>query len=530
MARGQAPAMQVTTLPAPIGGVDGRFSLASNRPENCTYAYNLVPTEYGLRTREGYREWVIGLGGLGVRTLIPSRGVTGSESGDALFVTTNEGIWDVTTPAVPPVSELTFTTQTDAAGWGHYTHYTDDAGNSSIFLADSANGLFEYDISLGTWAQAPGIIGVDVTNIVFVVVHKQRIWLIEKDATHAWYLPIGAKAGTVQRFEFGSKFKHGGELVGLYNWTLDSGSGVDDVLVGVSRAGDVLPYTGSDPSQVYSWELIGSYFIGDVPAGRRVASEFGGELHLLSDYGLVSMSDLLRGVSNTGQAMERTQKVSRFIRDDMDLYAQDRGWEIKFNTNEGVLLVNTPKRIDQYLQYRANLAVGDGGAWGFWRGVPGLTFEPWRNRLMIGTEDGRVLRMDTTVDESTIADPVGKPVEFSLLGNFLDFGGPGRFKWGSHARPDFLATQRPSFEAKFVYDFDIAELPQVGAPVDVPQSAWDSSLWDAAVWGADRAVAHSRLFGSWGPGRTMAVAIRGSSVTRTTLASYDVMWHAGGPL
>ena len=80
----------------------------------------------------------------------------------------------------------------------------------------------------------------------------------------------------------------GGELVGLYNFTMDGGDGVDDYLVALSRAGDVVIYRGDDPSLIDLWNIVGTFYVGELPAERRVANEYGGDLYIISVFGMIS--------------------------------------------------------------------------------------------------------------------------------------------------------------------------------------------------------------------------------------------------
>jgi len=512
--------------------MDGRINLASNDPNNAVYAFNLVPSEFGLRTREGYREWQIdiesGVGlGFGVRTILPFHGDTEDGTKDKIFVCTNEGIWDVTIDGGTPVLDAVFADQSDDAGWGVFTHYTTDAGLDIMFVADSANGLYTYDPVGDVWAPTVGITGPVIADIVYIIVHKQRIWLIEKNSTSAWYLDPGAIAGAATQFHFGTKFKHGGDLVGLYNWTQDGGAGTDDYLVAVGRAGDVIPWEGADPAFAVSWQDIGTFYIGDIPLGRRIASEYGGDMMLLSDFGLTSMADLTQGVSTTPRAQSLPLKIARFIRTDMDTLATSRGWEIRLDSNEGILLIGTPRRVNgEYLQYRVNLATD---AWAFWRGVPMLTSNTWHGAQMFGTLDNRIMRMDVSSDDLTIAGSEGDAIEFSILTNYNDLGSPGIHKYGEFTRPNFVSTLEPSFETRISYDYATTELP---ASEGLPQPGsfvWDVAKWDQALWSSSQIVPFTKLQGSWGPGRTIAIALRGTARARTTLASVDVLWRDAGP-
>ena len=531
---GKQKTLQESVLPAPIDGIDGRLNLASNSPLNCIYAFNMVPSEYGMRTRSGYREWAINLEtapdmGLGVRSLVPYNAAETATS-PKLFAMTNEGIWDVTTETETPTLVEAFPQTVGDAGFGNFTHYTDGSGLDTVIYADEVNGLYEYDPVLDTWSKwtATEIQNVDPNDLVFVVVHKQRLWFVERDTTDGWYLDVAAKNGPATKFTFGTKFRYGGDLVGLYNWTLDSGAGVDDFLVAIGRKGDVLPYRGDDPGFASSWDIVGTYYVGEVPAGRRGASEYGGELRLLSDYGLISMSDLLKGVVLAREQKDSDLKIARFIREDMNLYSQDRGWEIRFNVSDGEVLINTPKQLDgSYLQYVLNVAVS---GWGFWRKVPGITFETWNGSMMFGSEDNRVLRMDVTVDEITFAEPQGEPIEFSVLQNYTSAGAPGRNKMGHFIRPDFLSDRPLSINVQFLYDYNVTDiLPASGALPASTLALWDTAIWGQALWSEDAVRPLVALRGSWNYGRTMAVAMRGQCVARPTLVSYDILYEVLGP-
>jgi hypothetical protein len=260
--RGGQQVSKSFVVPAPIEGIDVSKGLAGGNLANCLYSYNLTAAEYGLRVRNGYREWAINLdngSGLGVKTILPFGGEDTDLSDDRLFAVTNEGIWDVTTYAAAPTLALDFLAPgnggdiTDEAGYGVYTHYVTLAGAKLMYYADSRNGLFQYSAATGLWVRATTITGPDLEKVNFVMTHKRQLWMIEQDSSSAWYLEEASVSGAADEFFFGSKFIHGGNLAGLFSWTIDGGIGVDDYFVAVSRAGDVLPYQGTDPSSVDTW-------------------------------------------------------------------------------------------------------------------------------------------------------------------------------------------------------------------------------------------------------------------------------------
>lgn len=530
---------QSSRFPAPNRGIDTRVSLTEGSPEYCVYTYNLCPFEYGLQVRQGYREWQIGIdngAGAGVHTIIPFDGIEEQGVDDRLFAVTNEGIWDVTTYAAAPVLKTTFLDQNTNAGYGVYAHYVGNDESNILFYADNFNGLFSYDPVADTWAQTTGIEGPVIENIRFIVLHKQRLWLIEENSTYAWYLPVGSIAGTATKFYFGSKMKHGGNLEGLFNWTVDGGDGVDDYLVAVSRSGDVLPYRGDDPSDANTWSLVGTYFIGEVPRGPHIGSEHGGELFLLSSFGLASMNDLLQGAgftrNNLSSDASASAPVTALLRDEMKKTIDDYGWAVRSIPSEGAMLVSTPKKESQrYIQLYFNVVMR---GWGLWRDVPVEAFDSWNNYVVIGTADNRVMLMDITVDDATITPPEegtnGEPIEFSILTSFQNLGQDTLFKHASLVRPDFLSEAEPTYNIQVKYDYNITE-PQIAtAPPFLGGDVWDVGLWDEALWSTTEQENFSDVRGGWDYGRYVAIAMIGKARNKTRLIGWDVVYTVGGPL
>ena len=538
----QEQKLQITTLPAPNGGVDARAALGNQELDNSIYSYNVVPNELGMTVRSGYREWCTGLdngaSNQGVRTIIVFDGSVTEPSDNRLFAITNEGIWDITTYNAPVFTAAAFPDTTGEAGYGVFCHYTDEAGEDFLFYADSVNGLWEYTASSGVWAASTGIIGPDSTKVAFIMIHKQRLWLVEQDSTVGWYLPIASKNGQATEFFFGAKFTHGGELFALINWSVDGGIGLDDYLVAVSSAGDVIPYQGGDPSITTgadAWNTRGTYFIGKVPQGRRFFSEYSGELYLLSSFGVIAMSDLLRGVDSRDNSHKSlTFPISIYLRKALFETSEQLGWEPEFLPSRGLLLINSPRNntTGKEIQYSMNIATE---GWGLFRDVPSQVFAEWDNRIFFGTLDNRVCIMDTPRDDVLIDqnDPLadGKPILFSLLSAYSDAGAPGRFKRGQMVRADFISELDIAFRSKILYDYEIGEkfYPITGLPEE-SVGAWDIGVWETSVWGAGEPINKNKLQGTSGMGRMLAIAIQGEAVDTARLLSFDVMWLDGGPI
>lgn len=528
--------------PAPFKGVDARIALATGDQTHCIYAYNLVPSEYGMKVRKGFREYQTGIGsGFGVRTIIPFDAVEQDGLSNKLFATTNEGIFNCTAVGGTPAQALVFADQnTASAGYGIYLHFTGQDEEDLVFYADSINGLFTYDVNADSWAQTAGIVGPVTEDIRFICVHKNRIWLVEENKNYAWYLPVNAQAGPAEKFYFGSKFENGGNIAGMFSWSIDGGAGNDDYLVVVSRAGDVLVYQGNDPETVTDWGLRGSYYIGEVPPGASFGTVHGGDLYLLSIYGLNSMGDLLQGVDsaalfNSEDTTSPSAKIAEIVKTRLARTVRSYGWAIRRTPSESGILVSGPEEPGrnniQYF-YKSTIA-----AWAFWRDVPMTSFDTWQGAVLFGTADNRLCLMDTTADEVKLVPPAppetnGQPIVFAVLSSYWDLGAPGLYKRVKLIRPDFISRAAPSVATAARYDYDLNEnvFPITPAPAGTDSGLWDISLWDTALWGSGAGQNFAPIAGSWGMGRNVAVSMQGETIEELTFIGWDVIHDTGGPL
>jgi hypothetical protein len=368
--------------------------------------------------------------------------------------------------------------------------------------------------------------------------HKKQLWLIEDDVSFAWYLPAETNSGQASEFFFGATFRHGGNLAGLFNWSVDGGEGVDDYLVAVSRAGDLLAYRIEDPSIAAQVALRGQYFIGAVPKGNRFASEQGGNLHLLSVYGLISMNDLLNGVDGKNiNADTSTYEIAAIIRFAMEPRRNELSWQLNNIPSQGSLLICSPINQNQrYIQYAYDYTQQ---GWGLWRSVPMLCFDEWRGVVYFGTADSRVCAMNVNIDNIQINDPPtgtnGTAIPFSILTTYKHLGEPSRFKRGKYIRPQFVAASPPVFTTSFRYDYDLSEVQNTGGSAALGDGLWDDGsntlgTWNQSNWAEGLGIGQDRVDGGWGIGRSVAVAMSGNSRTDTTLISWDIVWDWGEPL
>ena len=495
-----APTVNSYTFPASVGGINTASSLMMMPPEDAIYAYNLMPSEYGMRLRKGYREWAINCVvdstlNNDVKTILPFESNSRNLSFNRLFAVTSEGIWDVTnsgelnpTLAILP-NAAAWTLNDDPAGYGVSCEFTNDANQHYMFYADGLNGLWQYVQNTSGWVQpvsgtadtewytadsSDNRTAFPVQDIVFVMVFKQRIWVILEDDSDAYYLPIASVSGQLTKFVFGAKMPHGGNLQGLYNWTLDSGIGVDDMLVAISRGGDVIIYQGADPEAAapnVPFGARGIFFIGETPASRRIAIDYGPDLYILSTYGLVSLNTLLRGEFITGESPSK--KISRLLREDVKSGKNFSSWQLVVNPSDGFLQIITPNSgSGVYLQYNMNTQTQ---AWGFWEGVPILGANSFAGEYYMGGKNGVVYIYDGAVDGLTLDG----------LNVFQDSPavpeGPEWFAFDDEFICDGTQTAKTEYLVDLITPLVINTLYTVvySIKANTPINLWENNLFDA---------------------------------------------------
>jgi hypothetical protein len=529
MARGNlGPKLTPARIPAPTGGINTMDPGTELPPRDCLYAFNLIASEQGLRSRSGWAEWCTGLTGTivnEVRVVMPFQG--SSVGAHRLFATTDRGIYDVTSTTTSPVLVLAFASSSTISGWGVAAAVVTTGGHFLVY-ADEVNGLHYYSETTGAWAAytsgsgAGQISGVDPAAIVSVTVWKNRLWLTQRDTAKAWYLDVGAIFGTATAFNFGQRFAHGGYLVGLYNWSTDGGSGLDTALVAIGAGGDVAIYLGTDPSSASTFGLKGVWFVGAVPAGRTVATDLGGDLMILSTLGAVPLSKLIIGNPVIDRTQYATGKIDTLFAQLASNSLNTRGWAMHTHPTDNAFLLLIPTTMGESTTQLAMSLVTRG--WSRYRDLPLLCAAVWQGELWFGTKDGRVCRNNGVLDERLLSDPSsGTGVQWSVL---TPFRGDATQKQVQSVRPIILADEAsPTYAATVRYNFDTTEPDEPTPSADSSPGSWDYGL----VWGTinvDAPVSSTSLSVTLGsdndfPADDASILLNPGKATGEQIVDYD---------
>jgi len=291
----------------------------------------------------------------------------------------------------------------------------------------------------------------------------------------------------------------------------------------------MLIYKGTDPSQVNQFTGQGVWYIGRMMQGRRNAINMGGELLVMTNYGIMQMSKLISGAPATDESVSITFKINPRINTVMQRMQEFYGWEMVYNPRDQITIVITPKEISQpYKQFVYNTATR---AWCEFSGLPMKTAVMWRNKLYFGTDDNRVCTYEGYLDRVLLnpAEGTYEPVEWESLTGFQGFSEPAQNKRVHFLRPLFIGAATPVYRIVARYDFNLT--PPQGSAI-FPATAggiWNLASWDFSTWGGGYVVAQVPKGGS-GLGRYVALYMRGRSASELTHVGTDTLYDTGGLL
>jgi hypothetical protein len=392
-----------------------------------------------------------------------------SAGSNKLFACSDNGIYDATAGGAIGAAAHTLTN-----GYCSGVNFTNSAGGNFLVLANGTDKVKEYN---GTsWqdidgTSTPAITGIATTDLDFVWSFKRRLFFIEKNTLSVWYLPVDSIAGAASEINLGPLFKRGGRLVAGTNWTIEGGEGADDYCVFLTSEGEAAVYKGTDPSSANTWALVGVYFLGR-PVGRRVFTRFGGDVLVLTEQGLLPLTQALASAS-INYKKSITDKVRQAFIDARNGGATLTGWECVVHAARGALFINVPVTDSQFEQFVMNTVTG---AWCKFQGWNGYCFEVHDGKLYFGTLGAVVKAWDGYSD-------YGSDIVASAQTAYLSFGRKTGLKKPTMFRP--LLSVDGSFELRWGFSTDYEVPPAVsGTSQRGTQTAaiWDAASWDDTLW------------------------------------------------
>lgn len=471
---------QIYSVPAPVGGLNGKDAVANMSEEDAVIIDNWFPQPASIAVRNGYTSYATFTGNC--ETIMYYAGGATSKVFTAVNNAGTRSIFDATSGGALSVAVVGGAGNTIQAVTSTIYDYANFAtpGGQFLTVVNGADPPLQYTGGTNTWSVS-SITGSGLTpsNLFTVTVYKQRLWFAEKNTFNVWYLPVQSITGTALQLNLGSYFKLGGSIAALCTWAVDNAGGLNDMLGVISTQGEVVVYMGTDPSSVTTFSQVAHFRIGQpVVKGNRTWCKNGADALVLGRDGLFPMSQALL-TDRSQQQNAISDKIRNLINNDVATYNGNFGWQVLVYPLGNKVIVNVPvSAYSTSYQYVMNQITNAwctygklNSPWNAWCFEVGYDTLYWGGNGILavadtgGTDNGAAITADC------------KPA-YSYLGKR-----PQLKQW-TMVRPIISASGSVTYGLDLNLDFD-DRVPQSNLTVSVGGGPlWTSNPpWNTSSWG-----------------------------------------------
>jgi hypothetical protein len=494
-------------IPAPIGGWNARDPLTDMAPEEAIVLENLFPDTGEVKIRNGFTEHADpDLGVNPIKTLATFNDVDGTAH---LFAFGGNEIWDVTTATE---SDETNGQTITGDEWSWIVH------GKTLLVVNGLNQPLKWTSGVGFEPNLfTGI--ADDSVLVHINSYRERLYLTEKDSQSVWYGGVSAIAGAVTELDLQYVLKRGGHILFTTTWSRDSGTGLDDMLVIATSAGEILVYAGSFPGGV-DWQRVGQFFLPSI-IGRRGFLHYQGDLLIITEEGPIPMSQLM-ATSHTTDYRALTDLVDQAFTAQADNYSSNFGWEAILYPVGHMVLFNIP--VGENVTSEQFVMNTLTGSWCKFTGINASSWVMFNGKPYFGGMDGKVYEFDSGNNDA------GAAISWKVKTAFNYLGDTQRVKHFYMVQPLIRAVQAVTVALNIDVDFGNDPITDTVAVTGTGGSPWDTSPWDTSPWDTDNDYTND-WYGVSGVGRAVSVKMEGDFKDLFwAFTSINIIYEPGGYL
>jgi hypothetical protein len=522
-----AQQLQTVTLPAPTRGLILNENESFMQPGGALQLDNWMPTMKGIRLRGGTKTWaqlpettpVISMFNYisgsqyrmfagnatklyDVTASTPVLVKSGQTSGNyvASQLSNQGGDWMlVLNDAGDAPMRFNGTTWTSLAtttptNWANSSVYA--VGNRALDTTDfsfwkclvahtsAATGTFNADRTLhptywasdipadgGSWIVGPpGSSVVTGHNLVYVWKYRGRYFFVEGGTMNAWYLPTNSSGGVLSLIPLSGAATKGGKLLCGFTWSIDAGDGIDDKCVFMTDQGELLIFTGSDPSTIANWRQEGRYATS-VPLGMNCHTAIGGDVMIATVDGIIPISASITKDTAQLELAAITRAIKPTWRDEVNAKRALPWTMLKWDEFGGAFVTFPGGIPGSYTMGAVNIATG---AWCRYTGLDVMCFGRLRADAFFGTQAGKIIQFERTGTDD------GTPYTAIMVGGWEMFSSQSATIVWRQARASFRARAGEPFQPQLSATTDyviVIPPPPSAAPDPGPLDVWDQGLW-----------------------------------------------------
>lgn len=450
--QGQQEQHRPAFIPPPVEGLRADQARAAMSPSAALVLDNWLPYPNRIEMRAGSAAHVTGFGSA-VKGLFTWNGPSSSK----LFATCDNGVFDATSAGAVGAAATAWTN-----GVTQGVNLATGAG-SYLLLVNGTDSLKHYNGT--TWTSVATFGSLTSSNISALEVYKQRLFFLEKNSMNLWYLPTNSISGSATSFPLGAIFRRGGNLAAIATWTVDSGTGPDDLLAVASSEGEVAIFAGTDPSTLATWSYRGVYFLGRPLGGARSLYKNGGSLLFLCENGLYPVARALQS-SVIDKQLALTDSVQALFTSYAALAPTSSYWAMIAQPDIPALIVNIPG-VGGGRQLVMN---NQSRRWCTFSGWDANCFARMGSSLYYGDADSVVQALTGAADQ-------GSAVVATALWAYSTLG----------PRKAQIVEIQPIFQAEGAFNYTIGvdnDFANAPSSTLIPNPAASIAVWGTAVWGA----------------------------------------------
>jgi hypothetical protein len=383
-----------TSLPAPIGGLNARDSVANMETTDAVALENWFPKTTSVDIRGGYQSWNTFTGVC--QSILVYSGVSQTKIFPCVKNGSTFSIYSSTSSGALTVPVVGGAGATVEALTGTRFDYINCGTTGGQFLT-VVNGLdvpLQYDGT--TWIASVMTGGTPATYFT-VAMFARRRWYGVKDSMTVYYSSVDTITGANTALPLGALFKLGGSLSSIITVT-DASNTLTDYIGFLSTEGEVVAFAGTDPSSASTWTQAAHFRIGrPVIKGNRAWQKWGSDALVLCADGVYPIRKAINADSFSG-GLAVSDKIRNLINRDLAIHGARYGWQVMVHPTGSKLIVNVPTSEDiSSYQYVMNTETG---AWTKYTGWTAFCFEVARDTLYFGGS-GVMVKADTTANDGT---------------------------------------------------------------------------------------------------------------------------------
>lgn len=216
--------------------------------------------------------------------------------------------------------------------------------SSAAVMADGLGPIVRFNgTTLDFPAFTTGVGETQPAEFDGLVAHQDRLYFWKSTGPlEFWHTTtVGATQGTLAKFPLDRLGSIRGVIVAMASWTVDSAESVDDLLVILTSAGDVVLYRGLNPADAADWSLWGKFRMA-APVSRFALLNHGPDLFVVTKAGLTSIRDVAgRGAPALVRAI--TTPIQRDMEAAIRAAGDSLNWQLVTPSSERYLIVSVPR-------------------------------------------------------------------------------------------------------------------------------------------------------------------------------------------